>query len=279
MEVAAFGLAFASAILAYGGAAMQAFEARSVPRRESLRAGLLIRLLGRPLWLGGTALNILAFGLQVAALSLASLAIVQPTLALGLVVLVVIAAWKLGETIEKETPIGIAAVIAGLVGLAFVAPRRNHIPESGLSIGVLGAVLAVIVGVLLAMRLTGRSGGLAASVAAGVTYAWVSFAGALLGTAFAERSWTLAAVWSVGVVAGAALALTAEMTALQSWPVSRSKPVVFVLQTLIPSFAAPFFSAQGFGALYGVPFAISLVVVAAGAATVASSGAFARTQA
>ena len=66
-----------------------------MPDELSMRPGLLFELLPRTPWLLGTVMNIVAFLLQVVALSLASLAIVQPTFALGLVVLVVIAAWKL----------------------------------------------------------------------------------------------------------------------------------------------------------------------------------------
>lgn len=278
MVAVAFALAFVSAVMAYGGSAMQALEARQVPRTQSLRAGLLLTLVRKPLWLGGTAMNIVAFGVQVVALGLASLAVVQPMLALGLVVLVGIAVWKLGEDLELQTLVGVGAIIAGLVGLAFVAPRRNHLPENTISIVTLGASLSLVVGVLAAMRVLDRSGGLAASLAAGLSYAWLSFSGALLGEAFTSRAWTLVALWSLTTVFAAVLAVIAEMTALQSWPVSRSKPVVFVLQTLIPAFSAPFFSARGFGPLNGVPFAVSLVVVAAGAAVVAGSGAVARTQ-
>jgi hypothetical protein len=136
----------------------------------------------------------------------------------------------------------------------------------------------LIAGLLAAMRILDRSGGLIASIAAGLGYAWLSFSGALLGESFRNHSWTLVTIWSIGTIIAAILALLAEMTALQSWPITRSKPVVFVLQTLLPAFAAPFFSSQGFGPGYGIPFALSLVVVSAGAATVASSKAIAKTQ-
>lgn len=274
----AFAVAFASAVIAYGGSAMQAFEARTVPRRESLRLGLLVTLVRRPLWAGGTLLNIGAFGLQVFALSLASLAIVQPTLAAGLVVLAAIAWWKLGESVDARTGVGIAAIIGGLVGLAFVAPRHNHLPESTTTIVVLAGSFALIVGLLAVMRALGQSGGLFAGLMAGLAYAWLSFSGALIGESFRRHSWSLTCLWSVGTIAAAVLAVTAEMTALQSWPVTRTKPLIFVIQTLLPSLAAPFFSAQGFGAGHGIPFAISLAVVSAGAATVASSAAVSRTQ-
>lgn len=278
VELIAFALAFVSAALANAGAAMQAFEARQVPRKESLRAGLLLALLRKPLWLGGTALNIVGFAVQVVALSLASLAVVQPTLALGLIVLVAIAIWKLDEELDRQTVGGVAAIIAGLVGLAFVAPPRNHLPVNTTMIVVLGATLALVIGVLAAMRVLDRSGGLAASLAAGTGYAWLSFSGTLLGEEFTRKAWLAVVLWTVATIVGAVLAVTAEMTALQSWPISRSKPVVFVLQTLIPAFAAPFFSARGFGPVHGIPFGVSLAVVALGAWTVAGSGAVSSAQ-
>ena len=271
MVVLAFGAAFLSAVLAYGGSAMQAFEARKVPRSQSLRAGLILTLLRRRLWVGGTALNIVAFGVQVLALSLASLAVVQPTLAVGLIVLAGIARWKLGENIDRPTSAGIIAIIVGLVALALVAPRHDHLPQTTTTGAVMAGGFALIAAFLVAMRMLDRSGGLIASLAAGLAYAWLSFSGALLGESFRRHSWTLVGIWGVGTIVAAIVALTAEMTALQSWPVTRSKPVVFVIQTLLPSFAAPFFSKQGFGAFHGVPFAISLLVVSAGAAAVGAS--------
>ena len=181
------------------------------------------------------------------ALSLASLAVVQPTLAVGLIALAAIARWTLGENLDLPTSAGIGAIIAGLVGLAFVAPRHDHLPQTATTGVVMAGGFALIASLMISMRMLDRSGGLIASVAAGLAYAWLSFSGALLGERFAVTH------------------------ALQSWLVTRSKPVVFVIQTLLPSFAAPFFSKQGVGPLHGIPFAISLLVVSAGAAVVGAS--------
>ena len=52
---------------------------------------------------------------------------------------------------------------------------------------------------------------------------------------------------------------------------TRSKPVVFVVQTLLPAPATPFFPAAGFGPFHGVPCAISLLVVSAGAIAIGAS--------
>ena len=72
------------------GYAFQALEARGVGPRHALRASLLGQLVRNRRWLGATALSLLGWPLQVLALALAPLALVQPALALGLLLLLVL---------------------------------------------------------------------------------------------------------------------------------------------------------------------------------------------
>lgn len=269
----AFVAALAAAVLAYIGSALQAFEARKTPSEQAMHASLLLTLLSRPLWLTGTGMNIFAFGLQVVALALASLAIVQPTFAVGLVVLAVVAVWKLGEKVGRREYLGIGMIIGGLVMLAFAAPRHNRLPFDGITAAVLLGTLGALAGGLLATRLLRRVDGLTTSLAAGLAYAWVSFGGTLVGEAFTRRSWGWAGVWVGTTIAGAVLAVLSEMSALQRWPVTRAKPVVFVLQTILPAIVSPFFAAAAFGVGRDALFACALAVVALGSVAVGTSGA------
>src|SRR6185369_16479183 len=72
-----------------GAVAIQALEARKAPG--------VVRLVKSPRWLAATALSIAGWPLQVAALAVAPLAIVQPSLALGLVLLLFLGVRMLGE--------------------------------------------------------------------------------------------------------------------------------------------------------------------------------------
>ena len=65
--------------------ALQALEAREVPAEHSLRPSLLGRLLRNRRWLGATALGLLGWPLEIVALLLAPLTVVQPCLASGLI--------------------------------------------------------------------------------------------------------------------------------------------------------------------------------------------------
>ena len=75
-------------------------------------------------WLGATALSLLGWPLQVLALSLAPLALVQPTLALGLLLLLFLGARVLGEPVGRRELVAVALVIAGIACLGR-RPRRS----------------------------------------------------------------------------------------------------------------------------------------------------------
>src|SRR6266536_1232225 len=131
--------AFATAVLYASAVALQALEARKVPREHSLRPSLLTRLLRRPLWLLGTALAALGWAAQVGALLLIPLTLVEPTLAVSLVVV-------LGERVGRREVVSVVAVTAGIGLLAWAAPARD--PQH-----VVGARLAVSIGVLALIAL------------------------------------------------------------------------------------------------------------------------------
>ncbi len=96
-------LGLASALVASAlfnvGLAMQALEARAAPKSLSLRLSLLTRLLRKPRWLIGWLLGIIGIGPQVLALATAPFVVVQPALAVGLLLLLWIGSRTLGERV------------------------------------------------------------------------------------------------------------------------------------------------------------------------------------
>src|SRR5438552_3144555 len=105
--------AVAAAVLFNVGVALQAVEARKEPRRLALRLGLLGRLLRRPLWVAGTALQVVGVVPQVVALAYAPFAVVQTVLAAGLVLLLFIGVRYLGERVKRAAVLGVALLVAG----------------------------------------------------------------------------------------------------------------------------------------------------------------------
>ena len=85
--VAGIGAAVGASTLYSLGIALQALDAREAPHEEHLRLALARGLVRRGRWLLGTGLSMLGWPLQIVALLLAPLVVVQPALAVGLLVL------------------------------------------------------------------------------------------------------------------------------------------------------------------------------------------------
>src|SRR5438552_17657584 len=107
------------------GIALQALDAKQAPHSEHLRPALALRLIRRARWLLGTGLSILGFPLQVVALLLAPLVVVQPALAAGLLVLLMLGQRMLGERAGRYEYACVLAIAIGVVGVALTAPPRS----------------------------------------------------------------------------------------------------------------------------------------------------------
>src|SRR5437762_9947943 len=123
--VAGIGAAVGASTLYSLGIALQALDARETPHEEHLRLALAWRLVRRARWLTGTGLSMLGWPLQVVALLLAPLVVVQPALAAGLLVLMFLAERMLGEHAGREEHLAMFAIVAGVVGAGLTAPPRS----------------------------------------------------------------------------------------------------------------------------------------------------------
>ncbi|HEY8646479.1 MAG TPA: hypothetical protein VIL77_11425 [Gaiellaceae bacterium] len=252
---------------------LQALEARREPTSEALRASLLKKLVRRPLWLAGAAAGLVAWPLQAVALALASVAIVQPALGLGLIVLLVLGVRLLHERVGLRE-VGGAVMIAGsIAAIGWAAPAHTAGFTRGGEVAI-GAALAIAAAVPYALRVLGRGGGLATSISAGFGWAAVGLATALIDEAIAHRHWLIALAWGAGVAVAGWSSLLAEMTALQTWPATRSIPVVFGIEMVLPAALLPILAHTRPG--HVLSFGAALAVACAGAAVLGSSRAVAR---
>jgi len=140
------------------GIALQAADAKQAPREENLRLALAWGLLKRARWLLGTGLSILGFPLQVLALLLAPLVVVQPALAAGLLVLMLLAERMLGEHAGRYEHIAMFAIVAGVIGAGLTAPPRSttHTSEE-LTITIVLVALALASLLPYLLRALGRA--------------------------------------------------------------------------------------------------------------------------
>lgn len=241
----ALGIAAAvvASLLYNASIALQALEARKVPAEHGLRPSLLGRLLRNRRWLGATAIGFLGWPLEIVALLLAPLTVVQPCLASGLVLLLWLGATRLGESPGRREFVAVAAIGLGIVGVAWAAPDRStdHAGAGAIALALVLVALPVLAPYAL-RRPLGRQPlrlGLIATVAAGAGYAWTAIASKLLTDELAAGTLLLAALWLATAAASEGLALLSEMSALQRRPATHVAPTMFAVQVLVPVLLAP----------------------------------------
>jgi len=255
------------------GIALQALDARETPDHEHLRLALVWGLLRRMRWLAGTGLSILGFPLQVLALMLAPLVVVQPALAAGLLVLMLLGERILGEPAGRYEYVAVSMIVAGVVGAGLTAPPRStmHSEELTITLVLVGLGAASLIPYL--MRALGRSNAVVTMVGAGLAFGWSAVATKLASDDLAIGHLLPAAAWGLSTAAASLVGVLGEMSSLQSRPAIQVAPVVFVTQTLVPVVLAPILLGESFSRtpLSGVPLGISLALLVTGAALLARS--------
>lgn len=267
--------------------ALQALEARQVPGEYSLRLSLIGRLVRNRRWLGATALGLMGWPLEIVALLLAPLTVVQPCLASGLILLLWLGATRLGEAPGRRELLAVAAIVAGVGGVAWAAPERTTDHAGAVAIA---AALALVALPVLApyvvrtrIRHTPHQGGVEVGwaravgvlmvISAGCGYAWTAIASKLLTDELATGAIVVAAVWLGTAAASEGLALLSEMSALQRRAATHVAPAMFAVQIIVPVLLAPLIFGESWGdtPLGGVALVAFMVVAVAGTVLLAGS--------
>ena len=253
--------------------ALQALEAREVPQEHGLRASLIGRLVRNRRWLGATALGLVGWPLEIAALLLAPLTVVQPCLASGLILLLWLGATRLGEGPGRREYLSVAAIVVGVVGVAWAAPERTTEHADAAVVAFALALVALPVFAPYTVRGRGSPPGSLMVLSAGCGYAWTAIASKLLTDELATGTALVAAVWLTTAAASEGLALLSEMSALQRQPATRVAPTMFAVQVLIPVTLAPLIFNESWAEtpLSGAALAAFMAVAIAGTVLLAGS--------
>ncbi len=256
------------------GIALQAMDAKEAPQEEHLRLALARGLIVRARWLLGTGLSIVGWPLQVVALLLAPLAVVQPALAAGLLVLMLIAERMLGERAGRYEYLAVSAIVIGVVGAALCAPARSTgyaTSHLTLTLVLIGLALAALTPYLL--RGLRHPHPEVTMICAGLAFGWSGVATKLASDDLSNSHLLLAGVWALATGAASGVGVLSEMSSLQARPAIQVAPVVFVTQTAVPLVLAPILFGEHFGStpFGGAPLVASLALLVVGAAMLARS--------
>jgi len=199
--------------------------------------------------------------------------VVQPTLAVGLLVLLFFGRRMLDENAGRREHLAICAIVLGVLGIALCAPARTSTHTSNLTVTVVLVGLGALTLLPYAVNLARRPAASLTMVGAGLGFAWSGVATKLFSDDLSHGRLLFAALWGLSTGAASAVAALSEMSALQMRPAIQVAPVVFVTQTIVPVMLAPLLLGENFSStpLGGVPLVISLGVLVTGAAALARS--------
>lgn len=211
---------------------VQAGEARKVKSQETASLALLGLLIKRKRWLAGVAVQGLAIPLQLAALTIAPLAVVQPADATGLVILLIAGQRMLGEKVGWREMASVAAIFLGVVGVALSGPE--HSPENSGALSLLFVLAPLALLALAPYFLRRRLPSTVIVLCAGTAFALTAFLMKIVADSLVAGAWIALLVW--GAVAGlfAILGLNSEQVALQIRAVAAVAPIVFVIELTLP---------------------------------------------
>src|ERR1700751_2102214 len=210
--------------------ALQALEAREVGHEHALRVSLIGRLIRNPRWLVATLIGLLGWPLEIVALLLAPLTVVQPCLPSRLVLLLFLGVTRLGETPGRREDGSVAAIVVGVGGIAWAAPERTTSDAGRVAFPIVAPYV---------LRGWRNAAGTMAVVAAGFGYAWTAIASKLLTDELSAGSLGGAFIFVATAPASEGIALLSEMSALGQRPATRVAPVMFAVQVVVPVILAP----------------------------------------
>ena len=275
-----FALALAAACCYETGYALQAIEARKAPAERALKPSLMTHLVRRPLWVGATGLSLLGWPLQIFALAHAPLTLVQPTLALGLLLLLVLGVRVLGEHVGAREVGAVVLIIASVGAFAWAAPREVGEVERGAGLVIALGLLATVTVLPYAIKVIGRSRYpmLLLVASAGAADGMAAFVAKIVAQDATEGALLAVAAWASLVAAVVIVGVVSESTALQQFAATRVAPTVLVMQIVIPVVLAPLVGGEGWSdtPLGGAVLVMALLTVALGAGMLASSPAVAQ---
>ncbi len=235
MNLAGTILAALGAACSFGIAAvLQQLAARTVTRRDSMRIGLLLQLLRKPIWLFGVAAMFVGYGLQALALALGPVALVQPIVVTELAFAIPVAMW-----LDRRRPgvrewLGLVGVVAGvsLFLLGAFPARGSADPTITVWLYVLVPTAVIVAAVLVSAArasgparaiLLGAAAGLCFGVIAALTKATTFLLGQGLSVAMSQ--WEPYVLIGVGI-----LALVCSQSAYQAGPIAYSMPMHDLLE-------------------------------------------------
>lgn len=238
LSVALGVIATLLAALSFAVAGVLQQRAAAQTADAALSAGLVSSLLRQRAWLCGVALAVASYGLQMLALALQPLTVVQPLLVTEVLIAIPLSARLTGQRIGRREFGGLLLVAGGLAATVYGAAPHGDLSGHGTPTRWLLAACVVLTAVaLLAFAARGRSGMVRARLYAGAAALLFALAAAMLVVTVDGLTGSGIGVLRSPAPYGVAAAELAGMlfiqSAFQAGPLAVAMPIVNWVQPLI----------------------------------------------
>lgn len=229
-------LALVAAFLFGLASVLQHQAAQTAAPEQSMRPGLLVDLLRRPVWLAGQAAGIGGFAAQAVALSFGALSVVQPVVVNRLVFGLFLASRLSRQRVAAREWLGAAAIVAGL-GVFLVAASQTEGVAAVDGRGWLGVALLTVVPAAVLTAAAPRSPGVPRAVAlagaGGLLFVLTTALTKVVGHDMRGDAGAVFTSWEVYALAPAGLtALLLVQSAFMAGPIRASLSVLTCVECL-----------------------------------------------
>jgi drug/metabolite transporter (DMT)-like permease len=271
--ILAIGAGFTYAV----ASVLQQRSASEEPPELSLRLGLLVALIKKPMWLLGTVVDGGAYFLEAASLALGSIIIVQPLLVTGLLWALPLATiGNTGRVTRREWIPATALVISLAVFVTVGDPGGGRSQASGLAwvLTALGLSVPITLAVLAARNASPGRRALLLAFSAGCVYGMTAALTKSTLDVLSHDGWGVFTHWQPYVLVGVGvLGFLLNQSAFQSGHLAASLPAMAITDPVVGSVIGVTLFGEALGATSAVAIGATVIaVVVMVAATVSLAG-------
>lgn len=244
---------------------LQQRSASEEPPELSLRPGLLLALIKKPMWLIGTAVDGGAYFLEAASLALGSIIVVQPLLVTGLLWALPLATIGNAGRVTKREWIPAVALVAGLAIFVTVGdPGGGRSQASGLAwvLTAVGLSVPITLAVLAARNATPGRRALLLAFSAGCVYGMTAALTKSTLDVLEHDGWGVFGHWQPYVLVGVgAIGFLLNQSAFQAGHLAASLPAMAITDPVVGSVIGVTLFGEAIGATGAVAIAATVAAV------------------
>lgn len=230
-------LALVAAGLFAVGTVLQQVGAMQEADANALKAGFLLRLVRKPVWLAGVLADTSGYAAQAAALGVGKLVVVQPLLVASVVFALPLGVRLTGQRIGRREILGAGAVCVGLALFTLVSDPSGGRDDATARAWMIGAIVVAAAAALLTAASLRRRPGVKAALlgtAAGAIFGLVAALTKATVDRFDDGLVAVVANWHVyGLIATSLAGFALVQASLQTGALAPSIATTMVFETLV----------------------------------------------